>query len=173
MDPVSKPVIDPNYLSSTKDMSVLMDGLKDGRKVAQAMEKIHPGSGTSIKPSHFAPLVFNTFVYKFLVGPEVYDEGLVKEIQRGHPQYTSLQEILDSSLYLQEYIKRFAMTLYHPVGTCRMGTVVLPESLKVFGTRNVRVADASVMPDVVSGNTNAACIMIGEVVSEMILNGKF
>ena len=48
MDPLSKPVIDPKYLSSDKDLTVLSDGLKDARKVAMAMEKVHPGSGNYI-----------------------------------------------------------------------------------------------------------------------------
>jgi choline dehydrogenase len=64
-----------------------------------------------------------------------------------------------------EFAKRAGGTVFHPVGTCRMGTdegAVVDPALKVRGVRRLRVIDASVMPDMVSANTNAASIMIGE-----------
>lgn len=63
--------------------------------------------------------------------------------------------------------RHYALTVYHETSTCRIGSVVDPE-LKVDGVAALRVADASVMPTVVSGNTNAASIMIGEKAAEMI-----
>jgi choline dehydrogenase len=57
--------------------------------------------------------------------------------------------------------------VYHPTSTCRIGSVVDPH-LRVTGVSGLRVADASVMPNVTSGNTNAASIMIGEKAAEMI-----
>ncbi len=64
-------------------------------------------------------------------------------------------------------------TAYHPVGTCRMGPVDHPDSvvdprLNLIGFENVRVADASVMPEVIAGNTNAASMMIGEAAAEFM-----
>lgn len=71
-----------------------------------------------------------------------------------------------------DYARREGQSAYHPVGTCRMGhdaeSVVDPQ-LRVHGIRGLRVADASVMPTLISGNTNAACMMIGEKVSDLIL----
>lgn len=71
-----------------------------------------------------------------------------------------------------EHVKATGGTTYHPTSTCTMGThpraVVDPE-LRVQGVERLRVADASVMPTVISGNTNAATIMIGEKAAEMIL----
>jgi len=64
-----------------------------------------------------------------------------------------------------DFVRRTSGTIYHPTGTCRMGEdqgAVVDTQLRVNGVGNLRVADGSIMPTVVSGNTNAGCIMIGE-----------
>jgi choline dehydrogenase len=73
---------------------------------------------------------------------------------------------------LASFIRSYGNTCYHPVGTCRMGTdprAVVDPQLRVRRIDGLRVADASIMPTIVSGNTNAAAIMIGEKASDLIL----
>jgi choline dehydrogenase len=70
------------------------------------------------------------------------------------------------------FARQKGTTVFHPTSTCRMGsdlTAVVDERLRVHGFTGLRVADASIMPTLVSGNTNAACVMIGEKASDMIL----
>ena len=74
---------------------------------------------------------------------------------------------------VEAYIRAMSSTLWHPAGTCKMGhdeTAVVDEHLRVHGIDGLRVADASIMPVVTSGNTNAATIMIGEKTADLMLS---
>jgi choline dehydrogenase len=85
---------------------------------------------------------------EFLPGREIQDEA----------------ELLDG-------IRKMAGTIFHPVGTCAMGTgerAVVDARLRVHGLQGLRVVDASIMPKIISGNTNATAIMIGEKAADMI-----
>ncbi|WP_416695359.1 GMC family oxidoreductase [Candidatus Pseudothioglobus sp. Uisw_050_01] len=97
-----------------------------------------------------------------------FDEVRGEEIAPGK-SIQSDEELLD-------YIRKTAVTVYHPVGTCKMGVddlaVVSPNDLKVKKMSNLRVIDASIMPSIVSGNTSAATMMIAERGARMILDNK-
>ena len=88
----------------------------------------------------------------------------VSELAPGTDRDTD-DEILD-------WVKAAAETTYHPVGTCKMGSdamAVVDAQLRVHGIDGLRVADASIMPTLTSGNTNAPSIMIGEKAADMVL----
>jgi choline dehydrogenase len=83
-------------------------------------------------------------------------------------------EGVSSRAELEAVVRRKAETIYHPAGTCRMGSdaaAVVDSELRVRGVEGLRVADASVMPRLIGGNTNAPTIMIAEKAAEMILRG--
>ena len=100
-----------------------------------------------------------------------------REVMDGEP----LRRYRDGEMYmagvrsddeLADHIRRRADTLYHPVGTCRMGVdpdAVVDPRLRVRGVEGLRVADASVMPTLIGGNTNAPTIMIAEKAADLIL----
>jgi choline dehydrogenase len=78
---------------------------------------------------------------------------------------------LQSDAELLDWVRHHAETTYHPVGTCKMGSdamAVVDRELRVHGIEGLRVADASIMPTLTSGNTNAPSIMIGEKCAEMV-----
>ena len=95
----------------------------------------------------------------------IFDDLKSDEVSPGKEVYS------DESL--NEWIRETAETIYHPVGTCKMGidnlSVVNPK-LKVNGLKKIRIADASIMPSLVGGNTNAPTMMIAEKASDLILN---
>ncbi|MCF6263070.1 MAG: choline dehydrogenase [Xanthomonadales bacterium] len=100
--------------------------------------------------------LFATDVFKSIRGKAIYPEAG-----------------LESDAELMDFIRRKAESIYHPVGTCKMGTdpmAVVDPQLRVHGIDGLRVIDASIMPELVAGNTNAPTIMIAEKAADMITN---
>ena len=133
------PVIEPNYLSHPDDVEVLLRGLKIAEKM-------------------FATSAFDSF-------REHNESKLGDSAVSPHP--------VGSDDFWRWVIRQVTLTIYHPTSTCKMGGLsdgnrVVDERLKVVGMKNLRVVDASVMPEVISGNTNAPVIMIAEKAADMI-----
>jgi choline dehydrogenase len=99
-----------------------------------------------------------------VIGSKAFDAYRGKEIAPGPMRTTDEQ--------LKNWLRDSSATTLHPVGSCKMGVhadAVVDPQLRVHGIGKLRVADASIMPQICSGNTNAASIMIGEKVSDLIL----
>lgn len=99
-----------------------------------------------------------------VIAAPAFDAYRGKELQPGPANKTDVE--------LKTWLRDSSATTLHPVGSCKMGTgadAVVDPQLRVHGIRGLRVADASIMPQICSGNTNAASIMIGEKASDLIL----
>jgi choline dehydrogenase len=130
-DPLTAPIIQPNYLEAEEDRRAMREGVKLAREV-------------------FAQASFDPYR-----GPELMPGAHVTKDDQ-----------------IDAFIRKTAETIYHPVGSAKMGTdgeSVVDPQLRVHGLEGLRVVDASVMPALVSGNTNAPTIMIAEKASDMIL----
>lgn len=144
-NPFEKPLIYPNYLLEKEDVEIMLEGIRFAEKLIES----------KAFKKHNAELT-NVFIpncdqYKFR-----------------------------SDDYWICALRNLASTIYHPVGTCKMGPksdkkAVVGPRLKVYGIEGLRVIDASIMPNIVSGNTHAPSMMIGLKGAKMIVedwNGK-
>jgi len=129
-----------------------------------------PGEAPAIDPNYLSAqqdrdtMVAGIKALRAILAAPAMARHIVEEIEPGR-ECASDDAILD-------HVRRRGSTVYHPVGTCRMdqdAQAVVDERLRVRGLGGLRVIDASIMPAVVSGNTNAAAIMIGEKGADMVL----
>jgi choline dehydrogenase len=108
-------------------------------------------------------LVAGIKLMRNLFGASAFDEFRGREVAPGADK--------QSDEALVAYVREVCDTVYHPVGTCKMGidsmAVVDPE-LRVYGVEGLRVVDASIMPTITTGNTNAPTIMIAEKTADLI-----
>ena len=130
-DPEEHPTIRLNYLSTSEDEEVAVEGLRFTRRImrAEALKKFNP---VELKP-----------------GAEIQTDTQLLEAARD-----------------------LGTTIFHPVGTCKMGSdesAVVNDRLEVHGVANLRVIDASIMPTITSGNTNAPTVMIAEKGAKFVL----
>ncbi|MDJ0921279.1 MAG: choline dehydrogenase [Henriciella sp.] len=130
-DPFDHPLIDPNYLATEGDRTVMRESVKMMREICQ-QDGMADFTGEELMP-----------------GPDV-----------------------QSDAEIDAFIREKGETIYHPVGTVAMGIqdeAPLDDELRVRGVEGLRVVDASVMPTLIGGNTNAPTIMIAEKAADLIL----
>ncbi|XP_058447538.1 glucose dehydrogenase [FAD, quinone]-like isoform X3 [Malaya genurostris] len=137
-NPYDHPVINANYLDDHRDVATLIRGIRLTRK---------------------------------LLGTSNFKNHEVEEVRIRLPECDMLE--FESDSYWECYVRYLSTTIYHPVGTAKMGpekddTAVVDSRLKLHGVDGLRVVDASIMPNIVSGNTNAAAVMIGEKGADFI-----
>ncbi|RMI29330.1 GMC family oxidoreductase [Nocardia stercoris] len=129
-DPFQQPLINPGYLTDSRDVEFLMEGIRTIREIMA-----HPSIAGDLK-------------YEQAPGADLMDEA-------------ALRKELPNRVH----------SVYHQVGTCRMGNderAVVDPQLRVRGIEGLRVADASIMPSITGGNTNAPSLMIGEMAAQLI-----
>jgi len=103
---------------------------------------------------------------------EIFNQSVFDSLRNG---FIFPEESVQTHDEMVDFIRRKAETVYHPVGTCKMGNdpmAVVDSSLRVHGIKQLRVVDASIMPTLVSGNTNAPVIMIAEKCADSIARGS-
>jgi choline dehydrogenase len=143
---------------------------------------IYPRSRGTLRLASGDPTAAPLIDFQYLAEPgdiDVLAEGteMIREIMGGAAFGGAVKgEVHPGPSYaggsLREEVRNRATTVYHGVGTCRMGVderAVVGPDLKVRGVEGLRVADASIMPSITGGNTNAPSIMIGDKASELIL----
>lgn len=141
---------------------------------------VQPKSRGEVRLRSADPLVPPAIDPRYLTDPAdvaVFEQALelVRKLARTKALGAMLREELAPGAAPEafaEHLRNASSTLWHPVGTCRMGTganAVVDDKLRVHGVRGLRVVDASIMPHVPSGNTVAASIMIGERASDWML----
>ncbi|GAU93420.1 hypothetical protein RvY_05365 [Ramazzottius varieornatus] len=138
-NPMSPPVIDPRFLSEEEDVKVYAKGFK--------------------------------FVADFFLQSEEFKKVGITPNFPSFPVCAALPA--GSEEYYECIIRYAARSAYHPVGTCKMGkssdaSTVVDSSLRVKGISKLRVADASIIPTIISGNTHAPTVMIGEKAADMV-----
>lgn len=169
------------YVSPNQDAPIRHD--VDPRTALTVLTTlIYPRSRGTLRLASADPAAAPLIDFQYLADPadlEVLAEGteMVREIMSGAAFGGSVREEIHPGTGLEgqalrDAILNRATSVYHGVGTCRMGVdelaVVTPD-LKVRGVEGLRVADASIMPSITGGNTNAPSIMIGEKAAELIL----
>jgi choline dehydrogenase-like flavoprotein len=129
-DPLSPPMIDPNFLGEESDLDTMVAGFKTTKRLL--------------------------------------DAPALKALQKADTATAGVE----TDAQIRDCLRNNVDTVYHPVGTCKMGVndslAVVDPKLKVHGLDGLRVVDASIMPTLIGGNTNAPTIMIGEKAADMI-----
>lgn len=167
------------------NMTGLTDKLPPQHGVTVHACNLRPKSSGTVKPLNADPMAKPVVDFNFLDNEEDWQVML--------DSFVLLRDLMQAKAWggligaeispgtqvkseadFREALGKCSDTVYHPVGTCKMGNdplAVVDARLRVHGVQNLRVADASIIPSLIGGNTNAPSMMIGDKCSDMILNG--
>jgi len=139
-----------------------------------ALKSLDPNVQPLIQPNYLSAqkdldvMVKGVKMSREVINQKAFDQYRGAELHPGLDVQTDKE--------IEEFVRANAETIYHPVGTCKMGNdefAVVDDKLRVRGVENLRVVDASVMPTLIGGNTNAPTIMIADKISDHILGKDF
>ena len=159
----------PNKIETGHGYSMTATLLRPKSRGTVTLDSADPAAAPVIDPCFFsapedmAPLIHGLKACRRITQAGVFEKYGPWEILPG--------ETVQTDAELEDYIRNSGATIFHPVGTCKMGSddeAVVDARLRVHGMSGLRVVDASIMPTITGGNTNAPTIMIGEKAADMI-----
>lgn len=157
-------------LDKLPGMTATMCQLRPESRGTIKIKSADPGAHPAIHPNYLTdPIDQQTAIASIKTARDIFGADALSGY-RGEELLPG--NTIQSDDEVLEYCRLSGITIYHPVGTCKMGSdtmAVVDSELKVHGLTGLRVVDASVMPRLVSGNTNAPTIMIAEKAADMIL----
>ena len=158
-------------LEKKPGMTATLCQLRPESRGSIKIKSADPTDYPAIRPNYLAdPIDQQTAIDSIKYARQIFSADALSEFRA---EETIPSQEVQSDEDILEYCRNAGITIYHPVGTCKMGNdpmSVVDRQLKVHGVSGLRVVDASVMPRLVSGNTNAPTIMIAEKAADMILN---
>ena len=161
----------PNTYPSTNGYTVLPVLLQPESRGYVTLRSPNPTDAPIIQPNYLAAENDRTLMIK---ASRIVKDIMLADAFGKYRKNINFPTKSESDDDLLNHIKNHMECVYHPVGTCKMGKdemSVVDEKLRVNGIEGLRVVDGSIMPQIVSGNTNAACIMIGEKAAGIIKMG--
>lgn len=181
-DPLAEPMVEFNMLSDKRDLMRLAEGFKQAVSLFDqpALKKVSNDPFPTSYSERVRDLGIESWKNAFLTsvlaagldGPSWMRKTLIRTLVNEGP---SIQDLMNDSERLDEFLLKSVHGLWHPTGSCRMGqkddpNAVVSTSGRVIGVAGIRVADASVMPSIPRANTNLPTIMIAEKMSDHILS---
>ncbi len=162
----------PKTYPKTDGFTILPSLIQPKSRGYVALQSKNPNDAPIIQPNYLShPDDLKILVKGYYKVKSIIESKAFKPFTNG----VNFPGKISSEADIESHIKKVVESIYHPVGTCKMGTdamSVVDSELCVHGIKNLRVADASVMPQIISGNTNAPTIMIAERAADFILSAQ-